>query len=1106
MKSIKKLFLLLVAAIAVPVVSCVNEPMSSEEGYGAGEVAALQEQAASVNASVEHVASVEVGFGKYLNELGAQTGLLQAKARMAVLAATAEEMEAHSSYLGTGVSRLEGTLATLSLQKELAQAIGTFEGSLVALDSKESKAAYDKHVKNQIEILCDGAQNWIGKSFAAYFTALRAEAKLAYMSESLDRALNDQKTSVDGLISDVEAGIRSEEDADELYSLSEDIDGNSNDSKELVSVITEIATELETECEGAIKSVLTTGKYDSSSLKTMTKSVSAVVKATTVTLNELINRVAACEAQIATILQRLSALEASLDVIQSVTFVPEYATEYAVALYTLESTKVSSSYVGCSERTPVDNIELNYLVRPAAVASALVTAYANETATLKVFGYYANDIQLASVSSANTIDFAIQSVALTNSAQGLIKVTVSHNLDDAFYFKQKGAKCAFSITSGKTDLTSKFVDLVPKDKSTNVYVDGIKIDVNEDVIEIDEGKAKTLTAVVTPSDATNKTVSWSSSDSEIATIDSATGELNAVSAGDVTITAKTNDVNEWGNPLTASVKVKVLPAIRLGGPLNVEVGKTAELSLDFPPAMNIESIVWMSSTDISTTNDYTGVATVDDNGTVTGVKYYYNTNTYTYDPAVVISCIINGNITLTHEMHVTALQPTGIRFNDYADDATSVSMKLDGTISLAGTLLPDNVEAEYFTIKYAASKGGSAVWGFVDSQSGSVKAPGSTGTWTVTATVDDYNDKDNRLTKNVKRSIVVNVEPYYVETMRFAQENFTLPPGQTATILPIFTSDVENMPPTSTKLAWESSAPEVVSVDPSTGEMTSHTEGTAVITATTSEASAVPSGHAPVSASFTVIAETPTKPVYVGDYFYSDGDWSTELILDTDGDDRADRSVVGIVFSNVPATSDARLMEEYPAATHGLVVGLVEYTEPTGYYSNVGWDTNSGIVVKAAGYDIFNTNIANGYTNTIGLKEYSKTGDSGYDLSDGSPLYYAHLFRDDAGVFAEPLVATPSGASTWYIPSYYEMSLMKANLTTINNAFAKLREEQLSATDISSSGQYSTSTFKEYIRSVLGQSVPQGSLESICCYSISSGGWVSVGNSVDCPVRVVFAF
>ncbi|MGV2788103.1 hypothetical protein GNF98_20950 [Clostridium perfringens] len=60
------------------------------------------------------------------------------------------------------------------------------------------------------------------------------------------------------------------------------------------------------------------------------------------------------------------------------------------------------------------------------------------------------------------------------------------------------------------------------------------------------GAEETLTATVAPANATNKAVTYSSSDPTIATVTNA-GKVTAVAEGTATITVKTTDGNKTAN-------------------------------------------------------------------------------------------------------------------------------------------------------------------------------------------------------------------------------------------------------------------------------------------------------------------------------------------------------------------------------------------------------------------------------------------------------------------------------------------------------------------------------------------------------------------------------
>lgn len=85
-------------------------------------------------------------------------------------------------------------------------------------------------------------------------------------------------------------------------------------------------------------------------------------------------------------------------------------------------------------------------------------------------------------------------------------------------------------------------------KPTTVDVTGIQINENIETLEV--GNNKVLTATITPDNATNKSITWKSSDESTATI-STTGELIAKKSGIVDITATSS------NGKTSSIKINI---------------------------------------------------------------------------------------------------------------------------------------------------------------------------------------------------------------------------------------------------------------------------------------------------------------------------------------------------------------------------------------------------------------------------------------------------------------------------------------------------------------------------------------------------------------------
>ena len=130
------------------------------------------------------------------------------------------------------------------------------------------------------------------------------------------------------------------------------------------------------------------------------------------------------------------------------------------------------------------------------------------------------------------------------------------------------------------------------------------------------GQSETIGFTVQPAGAA-QSVTWSSSNPAVATVDSATGKITAVSVGSATITAKT------ANNKTATCTVTVSAAPTTGITLTQErfwlrVGETATLDYTVYPAGGSQAVTWTSS-------DSTYLS-VDTNGKVTAKATSVGTN------------------------------------------------------------------------------------------------------------------------------------------------------------------------------------------------------------------------------------------------------------------------------------------------------------------------------------------------------------------------------------------------------------------------------------------------------------------------------------------------
>lgn len=146
----------------------------------------------------------------------------------------------------------------------------------------------------------------------------------------------------------------------------------------------------------------------------------------------------------------------------------------------------------------------------------------------------------------------------------------------------------------------------PDDPSTTpVPVTGVTISGGQR--ELEAGDSCTFTATVSPSNATNKSVTWTTSDPSVATV-SSSGTVTAVGEGTATITVTTADGGR-----TAFVTLTVTGQ-----------ADYVSLSSSFLAMQNGDSVVLVATTgsgaDVQWSSSNTAVATVDSNGRVTVVS------------------------------------------------------------------------------------------------------------------------------------------------------------------------------------------------------------------------------------------------------------------------------------------------------------------------------------------------------------------------------------------------------------------------------------------------------------------------------------------------------
>lgn len=1018
MKNLPKIFLSIITFLLVFMTSCENEKTSLEP---------LQAHLPSLDAQVASLKSSLVDVNALRDAVDSDIAL----------DACSASIEEQIASLQSGMPLVEAAAELLQLQQTVASVSGYVSGIImIASDS------HNDQLKKLIDKLDSGVSLWLGDKYGYYYPVCVEVAKTDFVISQI-QAQGEELACIDSV----------------SESLSESLIFNVLSASEVKEELVQLKEEIASSYNAHIKS------QSDSDVDALNKRASNVLKSTTLTISDIIARIQQCEKDIKEIKDRLEDIEDELDdlmaMVQSLTFVSEYTTESVIAYYTLSSElDQTRGDEGKKARIPEGNITLNYLVRPASAASVLADRNVWNNG-VKVIGYEAPSVQLKAVPTLK--DFEILDVTADN-VTGFVSVSVKSNFSDSFYFKEQGAKLALSVVSGRTDVTSKFVEVMPKDKSGKVYATGLAL--GQTSVSLQSGASSQLTATISPSDVTDKGCVWESSDTEIVAVDQS-GRLTTVGLGEAVVTVTANATDEWGRVLSAQCNVAVTAGIRVTGPSYVEEGTSIELIVESPAHIDSKSIVW----DIPAGTDraYVDLSVENGKAVLSAKTMKFDSSSRSYSP-ISVRCVVTGekDTELWHELYVIARQPKAIAIEGLAYNQNQVTLKRNETHTLKSSFEPSDVNGSYFRIKYQSTASNIASVNF-DSGLVTAIAPGTAFIDVKVLDSGTYNYFYPSRNEMV-RQVAVHVEPYWVTSVSLPS-TVTVPvnPDNETTLSPTFTSDVSGKQPDDLTLTWSSSDPSVVSINEKTGAMVALKEGVATVTATTAGTWSVPSGQAPKTASCLVRVEEAGAPVNVGDFYYSDGTWSTQL-------DKS-KTVIGVIFATASAaTADKIMMKDYPDCTHGLVVGLPEYSSAFGqfgYSSVYAWLSDNG-------YETPNTATPNGYGLTKGMTAYRAANSS-----------YAELFDKTSGPAAKQNASVASPASSWYIPSYYELKLIYENKSAVNEALSKVSATQILQT------YYWSSTLRVY-----SSTDCQGSP-----FNMTSGDWYSFDKKTTAyPVRVVMAF
>jgi uncharacterized protein YjdB len=248
---------------------------------------------------------------------------------------------------------------------------------------------------------------------------------------------------------------------------------------------------------------------------------------------------------------------------------------------------------------------------PSNVQNTATISFDSDTVTGGTLGMTATGLTVGGSTSP--------SVKWTNPGWSYAKVIIN---SDSLSWSSSDASVAVVDSNGKVTavgvgtatITATTKDAV-LNASTNITVSPktvTGITLSQTTLSLTAGGSSTLTATVAPSDATNKTVSWTSSNTGVATVSN--GKITAKKVGTATITCTANDGS--GKTATCKVTVKAVKVTKITlskKKVTLKKGKTIKLKVKklIPANVTNKNVTWKSSNK--------KVATVDKNGKVKAV-------------------------------------------------------------------------------------------------------------------------------------------------------------------------------------------------------------------------------------------------------------------------------------------------------------------------------------------------------------------------------------------------------------------------------------------------------------------------------------------------------
>jgi len=256
-----------------------------------------------------------------------------------------------------------------------------------------------------------------------------------------------------------------------------------------------------------------------------------------------------------------------------------------------------------------------------------------------------------------------------------------YKLDLVNKYKLKGSG-SWALGQDATDVWEYYAQYKTPSEPPTPQIPVTDVTLNKEDTTLIVGQSETLRAIVSPSNATNKAVTWKSSHPEVATVD-ANGKVTAKAVGKTVIIVRTNDGNKLAIAIVTVNPVKVTGVKLNKASTTIFVGKSETLKATVLPANATDkTVMWASSNK--------NIATVDKNGKITARKA---------GTAKITVTTRDGKKTATTTVTVRPVKVTGVKLN-----RKSITLKVRKSNTLKATVSPANATNKTVTWKSSNKK------------------------------------------------------------------------------------------------------------------------------------------------------------------------------------------------------------------------------------------------------------------------------------------------------------------------------------------------------------------------------------------------------------------